>query len=131
MACNCGFTSGNYPQMQELHKKYHDQGLSVLGFPCNQFAGQEPKPEAAIKEFVQQFGVEFDMFSKIKVNGDEAHPLYKYLKSKVDGTFGSFIKWNFSKFLVDRSGMPVKRYAPTTEPKDIEADIVKLLEQKA
>ena len=117
--------------MQELHKKYHDQGLSVLGFPCNQFAGQEPKPEAAIKEFVQQFGVEFDMFSKIKVNGDEAHPLYKYLKSKVDGTFGSFIKWNFSKFLVDRSGMPVKRYAPTTEPKDIEADIVKLLEQKA
>ena len=70
VACNCGFTGGNYPQMQELHKKYEPQGLSVLAFPCNQFGGQEPKPEAEIKEFVKKFSVEFDMFSKINVNGD-------------------------------------------------------------
>ncbi len=130
VACNCGFTAGNYPQMQELHRKYEKEGLSVLAFPCNQFGGQEPKPEAEIKEFVKQYAVEFDMFSKINVNGDGAHPLYKYLKSKVDGTFGNFIKWNFSKFLVDRNGIPVKRYSPTTAPKDIEDDIVKLLNTK-
>lgn len=129
VACQCGFTGSNYPQMQELHRKYEPQGLSVLAFPCNQFGGQEPNPEAEIKDFVKKFSVEFDMFSKIKVNGEEAHPLYKFLKSKVDGTFGSFIKWNFSKFLVNREGVPVKRYSPTTEPKDIEEDIIKLLNQ--
>lgn len=130
VACQCGFTGSNYPQMQELHRKYESQGLSVLAFPCNQFGGQEPNPENEIKEFIKQYSVEFEMFSKIKVNGEEAHPLYKFLKSKVDGTFGNFIKWNFSKFLINRQGIPVKRYAPTTAPKDIEDDIVKLLNEK-
>lgn len=129
VACACGLTAGNYPQMQELYKKYEPEGLSLLAFPCNQFGGQEPKPEAEIKEFVSQYGVTFDMFSKINVNGDGAHPLYKYLKSKVDGTFGNFIKWNFSKFLINRQGVPVKRYSPTTKPMEIEEDIVKLLKE--
>lgn len=117
--------------MQELFRKYEPQGLSVLGFPSNQFAGQEPGQENEIKEFVKKFDVGFDMFSKIKVNGDDAHPIYKFLKDKQSGTFGDFIKWNFSKFLVDRKGLPVKRYAPTVTPKEIEDDIVKLLNEKA
>lgn len=116
--------------MQDLHRKYESQGLSVLAFPCNQFGGQEPKPENEIKEFVKKFDVDFDMFTKIKVNGDDAHPLYKYLKEKQGGTFGDFIKWNFSKFLINRQGVPVNRYAPTTAPKEIEEDIVKLLNEK-
>jgi len=78
----CGFTAGNYPEMQSLYKKYEPQGLSVIAFPCNQFGGQEPKPEAEIREFVKQYNVEFDMFSKVNVNGKDAHPLYKYLKMK-------------------------------------------------
>ncbi len=97
----------------------------------SKFGGQEPKPEAEIKEFVKQYNVQFDMFSKINVNGDGAHPLYKFLKSKVDGTFGNFIKWNFSKFLINREGVPVKRYSPTTEPKSIEKDILELLNNKS
>ena len=83
-------------------------GVYLFLFICNLYS-KEPKPEAEIKEFVKQYNVEFEMFSKINVNGEEAHPLYKYLKSKVDGTFGNFIKWNFSKFLIDRNGIPVKR----------------------
>lgn len=131
VACNCGFTNSNYPQMQDLHRKYEKDGLSVLAFPSNQFGGQEPKPENEIKEFVKEkFDVEFCMFSKINVNGDNAHPLYKFLKSKLGGTLGDFIKWNFSKFLIDRNGVPFKRYAPTVAPKDIEDDIVKLLNAK-
>nr|AIL94180.1 glutathione peroxidase [Brachionus koreanus] len=131
VACNCGFTGSNYPQLSELYKKHEKDGLSVLAFPCNQFGGQEPKPEAEIKEFIKQFDVKFDMFSKINVNGDNAHPLYKFLKSKVDGTFGNFIKWNFSKFLINKEGIPVKRYSPTTKPLEIETDILKLLEGKS
>lgn len=127
VACNCGLTDSNYPKLQELHKRHEKDGLSVLAFPCNQFAGQEPNPEQEIKEFVKKYDVEFEMFSKINVNGDGAHPLYKFLKSKVDGTFGNFIKWNFSKFLINRQGIPVKRYSPTTSPLDIEEDIKKLL----
>lgn len=131
VACNCGFTNSNYPQMQDLHRKYEKDGLSVLAFPSNQFGGQEPKPESEIKEFVKEkFDVEFCMFSKINVNGDNAHPLYKFLKSKLGGTLGDFIKWNFSKFLIDRNGVPFKRYAPTVAPKEIEDDIVKLLNAK-
>jgi glutathione peroxidase len=131
VACNCGFTNSNYPQMQDLHRKYEKDGLSVLAFPSNQFGGQEPKPENEIKEFVKEkFDVEFCMFSKINVNGDNAHPLYKFLKSKLGGTLGDFIKWNFSKFLIDRNGVPFKRYAPTVAPKEIEDDIVKLLNAK-
>ena len=132
VACMCGFTNGNYPQLQELHSKYYDQGLSIAAFPCNQFGGQEPGTEAEIKDFVQKFEVKFDMFAKINVNGDNSHPLYKFLKAKQHGALGmDFIKWNFSKFLVDRNGVPVNRYAPTTNPKDIEKDIVNLLNQKA
>jgi glutathione peroxidase-family protein len=126
----CGFTNGNYPQLQELHQKYNAQGLSVVAFPCNQFGGQEPGTEKEIKEFVQKFNVEFDMYGKINVNGENAHPLYKFLKAKQHGIFGEFIKWNFSKFLVDRNGLPVNRYAPTTAPKDIEKDIIELLNAK-
>jgi glutathione peroxidase-family protein len=127
----CGLTNGNYPQLQELHNKYNEQGLSVVAFPCNQFGGQEPGTEAEIKDFVKKFDVQFDMMGKINVNGENAHPLYKYLKHKQGGLLGDFIKWNFSKFLVDRNGIPVNRYAPTTSPKDIEKDIVALLNAKA
>ncbi|GIY52140.1 phospholipid hydroperoxide glutathione peroxidase [Caerostris darwini] len=97
----------------------------ILGFPCNQFGGQEPGTEADIKEFIKQYNVQFDMFSKINVNGDNTHPLWSYLKKKQGGTLGNFIKWNFSKFLIDKEGQPVKRYAPQFEPKDIEPDLLK------
>jgi len=110
-----------------LHAKYNQKGLSILAFPCNQFGGQEPWPEAEIKEFTKKYNVEFEMFSKVNVNGDDAHPLFKYLKSRLDGTLGNSIKWNFSKFLVDKNGQPSKRYAPNTSPNDIEKDIVGLL----
>jgi len=101
--------------------------LRILAFPCNQFGSQEPWPEPEIKAFVtEKFGVKFDMFSKINVNGNDAHPLFKYLKQELKGTLGDFIKWNFSKFLVDKNGKPVKRYAPNEEPVKIEPDIQKL-----
>ena len=124
----CGFTSSNYPQLQELHSKYHAQGLSILAFPCNQFGGQEPGSEADIKNFVNKFKVQFEMFSKVNVNGESAHPLYKFLKLKQPGLIGDDIKWNFSKFLVDRNGVPVNRYGSITAPKNIEKDIVSLLD---
>jgi len=99
------------------------QGLRILAFPCNQFGSQEPGTDAEIKEFVKKYEVEFDMFSKINVNKDDAHPLYKYLKSKQGGTLGNFIKWNFTKFVVDKKGQPVKRYAPNTDPFSIKKDL--------
>ncbi|KAI8773150.1 Glutathione peroxidase 1 [Biomphalaria glabrata] len=103
-------------------------GLAILGFPSNEFGGQEPGSNEEIKKFVtEQFNVQFDMFSKIEVNGKNAHPLYKYLKHVQKGTLGDFIKWNFSKFLVNREGKPVNRYAPNVEPFAIEKDISKLL----
>lgn len=118
----------NYTEMVKLHKTYADKGLAILGFPCNQFGGQEPGTEAEIKAFAAGYGVEFDMFSKIKVNGDDAHPLFKFLKSKQGGTLGNFIKWNFTKFLVDRQGVPVARYSPQTNPiPQIEKDLQKYL----
>nr|CAH8865568.1 unnamed protein product [Trichobilharzia regenti] len=105
--------------------------LRILAFPCNQFGSQEPWPEAEIKKFVtEKYGVEFDMFSKINVNGPNAHPLFKFLKNRLEGTLTSSIKWNFTKFLVDREGQPVKRYSPTTAPLDIQGDILELLEKK-
>lgn len=119
-------TPKNYTQLQQLHEKYSEShGLRILGFPCNQFGHQEPEKEDAIKEFIKQYNVQFDMFSKINVNGDNAHPLWKYLKSKQGGTLGSFIKWNFTKFLVDKQGQPVARYAPNHEPLAIEPDLLK------
>lgn len=129
VACKWGFTGSNYTQLQDLHAKYSSNGLSILAFPCNQFGGQEPGNENEIKDFVKKFNVQFDMFSKVNVNGDQAEPLFKYLKAKLDGTFGSSIKWNFSKFLINKQGIPVKRYAPTVAPKDIEADIQQLLKE--
>jgi len=128
VASNCGFTK-QYSGLEKLHKDYSQKGLSVLGFPCNQFLGQEPNTEEEIKSFCSvKFGVEFDMFSKIDVNGDNTHPLFKYLKEHSSGFMGiDSIKWNFTKFLVDKNGKVINRYAPSTTPKEIEKDIIKLL----
>jgi len=124
VASKWGFTNKNYTQLQALHAKLAEKGLAILAFPCNQFGSQEPGTNEEIKKFAQDnFGVQFDMFDKINVNGNQADPLYKYLKKMQKGTLGDFIKWNFSKFLVDRNGIPVKRYAPNTEPFSIEKDI--------
>eukprot|EP00794_Sanderia_malayensis_P010788 gene10788-11942_t len=109
--------------------KYSERGLRILGFPCNQFGKQEPGTNAEIKEFATNHEAKYDLFAKIEVNGDGAHPLYKYLKKAKGGTFGDSIKWNFTKFLCSRHGVPVKRYSPTTDPlstvKDIEAELNK------
>jgi len=128
VASHCGYT-GQYAGLQELHEKYNAKGLSILGFPCNQFLAQEPGTEEEIKNFcMSNYGVEFDMFSKINVNGDDTHPLYVFLKENASGFLGSeLIKWNFTKFLVDREGKVIERYAPSTTPKQIEEDIEKLL----
>ncbi len=126
-ASKCGLTP-QYEGLEELYKKYAEEGLVILGFPCNQFGGQEPGSEGDIQEFCQlNYGVSFPMFSKVDVNGSNAHPLFKYLKSKLGGTLGSSIKWNFTKFLIDREGKPVERFAPTTSPSSMEKAIKKLL----
>lgn len=127
VASKCGYT-GQYEGLQKLHVAHSEQGLSVLGFPCNQFLSQEPGTEEEIKNFcMSNFSVGFDMFSKIFVNGNDAHPLYKFLKAEAGGFITDAIKWNFTKFLVDREGNVVKRYSPATKPKEIEDDIKKLL----
>jgi glutathione peroxidase len=127
-ASKCGFTP-QYKGLEELHERYAARGLAVLGFPCNQFGAQEPGTEKEIASFCElNYGVKFPMFAKVDVNGDGAAPLYKYLKKAKPGLLGSeAIKWNFTKFLVDRDGNVVERYAPNTEPRDIAADIEKLL----
>lgn len=118
----------NYTQLVKLHEMYEPKGLRILAFPCNQFGGQEPGTEEEIKRFAEEFGVKFDMFAKIKVNGNDAHPLWNFLKSKQGGTLGNFIKWNFTKFLIDREGNPVARYSPQTDPIDtIENELKKYL----
>ena len=126
-ASQCGFT----PQLaglETLHEKYRDRGFTVLGFPCNQFGGQEPGTEEEIGAFCQKnYGVTFPMFAKIDVNGSGEHPLYAWLKSEKGGLLGARIKWNFTKFLVGRDGRVVKRYASTTKPADIAGDIEKVL----
>lgn len=126
-ASKCGLTP-QYEGLEALHDAYKDQGLAILGFPCNQFGGQEPGNAEEITTFCQKnYGVSFDMFDKIEVNGAGTHPLYEELKNAAPGMMGSKrIKWNFTKFLIDRDGK-VKRYAPTTKPKDLEADIKKAL----
>lgn len=128
VASKCGFTP-QYDGLEALYKKYKDKGLVVLGFPCNQFGSQEPAGEAQILSFCRvNFGVTFPMFSKIKVNGDDTHPLYVYLKEQQSGFLGSeMIKWNFTKFLVDKEGNVIKRFGSSTTPKEIEEDIEKLL----
>ncbi|MFA7337742.1 MAG: glutathione peroxidase [Candidatus Obscuribacterales bacterium] len=127
-ASKCGFTS-QFAGLEKLHEEYSKRGLSLLGFPCNQFGAQEPGDSTEIGAFCQKnYGVDFQMFDKIEVNGEHAHPLYKYLTDKVPGLLGlKDIKWNFTKFLVDRDGNIVKRYAPNVEPADMSADIEKLL----
>lgn len=126
-ASKCGLTP-QFEGLESLYQAYKDKGFVILGFPCNQFANQEPGDEKTISEgCVLNYGVSFQMFSKVNVNGENAHPLYKYLKKEKSGIFGSGIKWNFTKFLIDKNGNPVKRYAPTTKPEKIEKDLKKLL----
>jgi len=126
-ASKCGLTP-QYEGLEQLNKEYKDKGLVILGFPCNQFAGQEPDTEKEISEgCLINYGVSFPMFSKIDVNGKDAHPIYKYLKKELGGLFGSSIKWNFTKFLVDKNGVPAKRFSPTTKPEKLRKDIEKLL----
>ena len=126
-ASQCGFT-GQYKGLQELQDRYADRGLVVLGFPCDQFGGQEPGDEAEISDFCERnFGVSFPLFSKIEVNGDGEHPLYSWLKSSKGGLMGKKIRWNFTKFLVGRDGQVIDRYAPTTEPAKLAGDIEKVL----
>ena len=130
VASKCGFTP-QYAGLEALYRRYHDQGFSVLGFPCDQFAHQEPGDEAEIRSFCSlTYDVTFPLFAKIEVNGNATHPLYALLKKARPGLLGSeAIKWNFTKFLVDRQGNVVKRYAPADTPESIAGDILPLLEQ--
>lgn len=127
-ASQCGLTP-QYEGLENLYKKHKDNGLVVLGFPCNQFGKQEKGTSEEIHEFCQvNYGVSFPMFEKIEVNGKNAHPIFKYLKSELSGgLLGSAIKWNFTKFVIDKNGEPVKRFAPTTKPEAIEKFIEKIL----
>jgi glutathione peroxidase len=127
-ASKCGFTP-QYEGLEALHRKYQDRGFEVLGFPCNQFNAQEPGDAAEIANFCTlTYDVTFPVFAKIDVNGAQADPLFEQLKSDAPGLFGSkAVKWNFTKFLVDRAGKTVARYAPLTKPAKIEADIERLL----
>lgn len=126
-ATKCGLTP-QFTGLEKLHQDYKDQGLVVLGFPCNQFMNQEPETNDTIVSVCKiNHGVTFQLTEKIDVNGKEAHPIYKYLKKELGGFLGKKIKWNFTKFLIDTNGKPHKRYAPTTKPADIEKDIKKVL----
>jgi glutathione peroxidase len=127
-ASKCGFTP-QYAGLEALYKKHKDDGLTVLGFPCNQFGAQEPGTEAEIGAFCEKnYGVSFPIFAKIDVNGPGAHPLFRYLTHEKPGILGTeAIKWNFTKFLIDRDGDPVSRHAPQVKPEDLEAPIQKLL----
>ncbi|WP_157219672.1 glutathione peroxidase [Flavisphingomonas formosensis] len=127
-ASKCGFTP-QYDGLEKLHEDLSDKGLRVLGFPCNQFGKQEPGDEAEIRNFCSlTYDVKFPMFAKVDVNGPETHPLYKWLKGQAKGLLGSeVLKWNFTKFLVDRSGRVIDRFAPTTKPEALRGEIEKLL----
>jgi glutathione peroxidase len=126
-ASKCGFTP-QYQGLQELHQKYADQGFAVLGFPCDQFAHQEPGSEDEIAAFCEKnYGVTFPMFAKVDVNGSDAHPLWVWLRGEHGGLLGDKIKWNFTKFLVGRDGTVIDRYAPATKPEKIAGDIEKAL----
>jgi glutathione peroxidase len=127
-ASKCGFTP-QFEGLQKLHQDYASRGLKVLGFPCNQFGNQEPGDSTEIGSFCQRnYGVDFQMFEKVDVNGSHSHPLYRYLTEKAPGLLGiREIKWNFTKFLIDKKGNVVKRYAPTVAPADIEEDVKNLL----
>lgn len=128
VASKCGYTP-QYDGLETLYKKYKEKGLVVLGFPCNQFSSQEPGSEAEIQNFCRvNFSVTFPMFSKINVNGDDTHPLYRYLKSEQPGILGTeTIKWNFTKFLVDKEGKVIERFGSSTKPLSLEEEIESLL----
>ncbi|MFN7570861.1 MAG: glutathione peroxidase [Betaproteobacteria bacterium] len=127
-ASRCGFTP-QYKGLEEIYRRFKGRGFAVLGFPCNQFGAQEPGAESEIAEFCElNYGVSFPLFAKVDVNGPGAHPLYKYLTTAKPGLLGSeAIKWNFTKFLVGKDGIVIERYAPTTKPEDLAADIEKAL----
>lgn len=126
-ATGCGFTP-QYDGLQDLYEKYQDKGLEILDFPCNQFGHQAPGSDEEITDFCQsRYGVTFKQFKKIDVNGKKEEPLYTYLKQQKNGVFSSNIKWNFTKFLVDREGNVVERFAPTVKPEQIDAKIAELL----
>jgi glutathione peroxidase len=129
-ASKCGFTP-QYQGLETLHRELQGRGLEVLGFPCNQFGSQEPGTEQEIGAFCEKnYGVSFPMFAKVDVNGSDAHPLFKHLKSEAPGVLGTEgIKWNFTKFLIGRDGKVVKRYAPQTKPEEIAADVERVLGQ--
>jgi glutathione peroxidase len=128
VASQCGFTP-QYAGLEELYRKFKPSGFAVLGFPCDQFGHQEPGSEAEIQQFCStKYSVSFPMFAKIKVNGPDTHPLYEFLKSEKSGILGTeAIKWNFTKFLIDREGNVVKRYAPTAMPDRIAVDVEQML----
>lgn len=126
-ASKCGLTP-QFKELEELYKTYKEKGLEIFGFPCNQFANQDSGSNEEIQNFCQiNYGVTFTMFEKIDVNGDNAHPLYKYLKNEAKGVLSKEIKWNFTKFLIDKEGNVVKRYAPTAKPLKMIEDIEELL----
>jgi len=126
-ATQCGLTP-QFEGLEQLYNKYKDRGLVVLGFPCNQFAGQEPESNESMEQTCKvNFGVTFPLMEKIDVNGPKTHPIFRLLKRRLGGLFGSRIKWNFTKFLLDAGGRPVKRFAPVTKPAAIEPFIQKLL----
>jgi len=126
-ASKCGLTP-QFEGLEKLYKDYKDKGLVILGFPCNQFANQEPGTEKEISEgCLINYGVSFPMFAKVDVNGENAHPIYKYLKKELKGFPLNAIKWNFTKFMLDKNGKPYKRFSPTTAPENLRKDIEKLL----
>lgn len=126
-ASKCGFTP-QFAGLEKLYEKYKDQGLEVLGFPCNQFGGQDPGTNEQIGSYCQRnYGVSFPMFAKVNVKGPEAHVIFRYLTNNSKGILGNGIKWNFTKFLINKNGEVINRYAPTTKPEDIEQDIEKAL----
>ncbi|KAL3849842.1 hypothetical protein ACJIZ3_011724 [Penstemon smallii] len=128
VASKCGFTSSNYTQLTELYSKYKDKGFEILAFPCNQFLNQEPGSSQEAEQFAcTRFKAEYPIFQKVRVNGSDAAPVYKFLKSSKGGLFGSSIKWNFTKFLVDKDGHVIRRYGTSTSPLSIEGDIKKAL----
>ena len=126
-ATRCGLTP-QFEGLEQLHQKFKEQGVVVLGFPCNQFNGQEPETNETIEEVCRiNHGVSFQLTEKVDVNGSNEHPVFSFLKRKKPGLFGKRIKWNFTKFLIDRNGNPIKRYAPTVKPEKIEKDILRLV----
>ena len=124
VASKCGLTETNYKQLQELYEQYEGKGLRILGFPSGDFMNQEYDTSKEILDFIKQYNVTFDMFEKIHVNGDETHPLWKYLKSRQGGFITNGIKWNFTKFIVDKKGQVVARFGPQTEPKEMEETLM-------